>query len=215
MASLLCCDWQLKKSDNPHTKPILGVSEGPYLKHASREGLLFFRSTCRNLIKAGFEIKSIDAMQDFNEIYDRHNTIVAAEMAKVHTDWYKNFSELYRPRTTELIKRGQLISEESLKIALLGREKLRFDLTRLMNDNDIDLWISPAAKGPAPKGLKSTGDPIMNLPWTHSGLPTLNLPASFNKINLPMGLQLTARWYADEDLMAWAFIIERSLKSNA
>ncbi|MCZ7669145.1 MAG: hypothetical protein M5U34_19120 [Chloroflexi bacterium] len=30
-----------------------------------------------------------------------------------------------------------------------------------------------------PAGLESTGDPVMDLPWTYAGLPTLTLPAGF------------------------------------
>jgi Asp-tRNA(Asn)/Glu-tRNA(Gln) amidotransferase A subunit family amidase len=77
-----------------------------------------------------------------------------------------------------------------------------------MNRHGLDLWLSPAAPGSAPKGLDSTGDPVMNLPWTHSGLPTLTLPAGFNAAGLPLGLQLAARWYADEAMLAWAAEIE-------
>ncbi len=210
VASLLCRNWQLKASNR---RPILGIPEGPYLERASKEGLAFFRVTCKRLAKAGFKIKSIYAMQDFSEICTRHNLIVAAEAAKVHVEWFARFGELYQPKTAELIKRGQLISKKSLIVALSGREKLRSDLTSLMADNDVDLWLSPAATGPAPKGLESTGDPIMNLPWTHSGLPTINLPIGFSQNGLPMGLQLAAGWYADEALVAWANILNQSLKS--
>ena len=80
-----------------------------------------------------------------------------------------------------------------------------------MDDYGIDLWISPAAPGPAPKGLESTGDPVMNLPWTHAGLPALSLPAGRNADGLPLGLQLAAHWYADEMLLAWAVEIERAI----
>jgi Asp-tRNA(Asn)/Glu-tRNA(Gln) amidotransferase A subunit family amidase len=85
-------------------------------------------------------------------------------------------------------------------------------LMALMDAFDLDVWISPAAPGAAPKGLSSTGDAIMNLPWTHAGLPTLSLPAGKNAEGLPLGLQVTARWYADEELLAWCVDLERSLK---
>ncbi|MFQ5614982.1 MAG: hypothetical protein ACE5GO_00740 [Anaerolineales bacterium] len=51
----------------------------------------------------------------------------------------------------------------------------------------------------------------MNLPWTHAGLPTLNLPAGKNKAGLPPGLQLAARWHADEHLFQWATELERQI----
>ena len=73
-----------------------------------------------------------------------------------------------------------------------------------MNENGIDLWVSPAAAGPAPEGIGSTGDPAMNLPWTHAGLPTLTLPAGKSADGLPLGLQITARFMDDEKLMDWS-----------
>jgi Asp-tRNA(Asn)/Glu-tRNA(Gln) amidotransferase A subunit family amidase len=78
----------------------------------------------------------------------------------------------------------------------------------LMNQAGIDLWLSPAAPGAAPAGLERTGDPVMNLPWTHSGLPTLNLPLAWNAAGLPLGLQVAGRWYADEALLEWALELE-------
>jgi Asp-tRNA(Asn)/Glu-tRNA(Gln) amidotransferase A subunit family amidase len=81
-----------------------------------------------------------------------------------------------------------------------------------METEQIDLWLSPAAPGPAPKGLDSTGDPVMNLPWTHAGLPAVNLPSGVNADGLPLGLQLTGRWLADEQLLSWAAQLETIVK---
>ena len=51
----------------------------------------------------------------------------------------------------------------------------------------------------------------MNLPWTHSGLPTVNLPAGVDEQGLPMGLQVAGRWYEDEALLEWSAQLEMSL----
>ena len=82
-----------------------------------------------------------------------------------------------------------------------------------MDEHGIDLWLSPSAQGPAPRGLASTGDPVMNLPWTHAGLPVLGVPAGRNAEGLPMGLQITGRWRADEDLFHWGDDIARYIAS--
>ena len=75
----------------------------------------------------------------------------------------------------------------------------------------VDLWISPAAPGVAPHGLDSTGDPIMNLPWSHCGLPTLSIPAGTLDGGLPIGLQIAAGWRQDESLFGWGRLLERLL----
>ena len=80
-----------------------------------------------------------------------------------------------------------------------------------MIDHNIDLWVSPSTIGPAPKGLESTGDPVMNLPWTQAGLPALNLPAGRNQENLPMGLQLVGNWHKDESMLFWSKDLEKVL----
>ena len=55
---------------------------------------------------------------------------------------------------------------------------------------------------------------VMNLPWTHSGLPAITLPAGKNEEGLPLGLQVTGHWYADEELLGFAAQIEAALAVN-
>ena len=77
-----------------------------------------------------------------------------------------------------------------------------------MTSSGIDLWVCPAAPGPAPAGIHATGDPIMNLPWTHAGMPAVTLPAGRASNGLPLGLQLVARFGEDETLLAWAELLD-------
>ncbi len=67
-----------------------------------------------------------------------------------------------------------------------------------------DLWICPTASGVMPAGLASTGDPNLQLPWTHAGLPAVTLPWTTVENGLPLGLQLVGRFMDDERLLAWA-----------
>jgi Asp-tRNA(Asn)/Glu-tRNA(Gln) amidotransferase A subunit family amidase len=177
------------------------------------EGLGHFEETVARLEAAGLRVKRIAVMGDFDEIYARHNLLVAAEAARVHADWFGRFGELYHGKTAELIQRGQGVSDEELVMARNGRLQLRQELTALMDEHGLDLWLSPPALGAAPVGLDSTGDPVMNLPWTHAGLPTLTIPVGYNAAGLPLGLQVTGRWYGDEIMMAWAVVIETVVES--
>lgn len=193
-------------------EPILGVPAGPYLDKAEPEMQAHFEETVKGLEAAGFSVKQIDAMADIEEIIARHNLIVAAEAGLTHQEWFASYKDHYHPKTAELIQRGQAIDSAALTEARQGRLKLRSDLAALMEAEKIDLWLSPAAPGPAPQGLESTGNPVMNLPWTHSGLPTLNLPSGFTPDGLPLGLQLAAGWYQDEALFAYAAQLAKVLK---
>ena len=210
-ASVIVEEWDVNQANNDWHLPRLGIPEGPYLQHASVEGLRHLQEVCSKLTSAGIEITTIPAILDFKDVQSRHNLIVAAEAARVHSDWYSRHSSLYQPKTVELIKQGAAISHTDLKYALRGRAKLRNELTQLMDDHRVDLWMSPSATGTAPKGLTNTGNPVMNLPWTHSGLPTLSLPSGKGENNLPLGMQLAARFCKDEALFGWVAKIEEVL----
>jgi Asp-tRNA(Asn)/Glu-tRNA(Gln) amidotransferase A subunit family amidase len=210
-ASVLCPDWQIAVSDR---LPILGVPDGPYLEHVSAQGISHFEETLSRLSGAGYGIKYEAAFAEFDEIATRHRKILAAEAAEVHADWYAEYGHLYDKRTQELIEKGFKVTVGELAEALTSRERLRRDLISQMDRTGIDLWVSPSAKGTADKGIHATGDPILNLPWTHAGLPAVNLPSGFSSDGLPLGLQLVGRWYGDEVLLEWAADLERVLIDN-
>lgn len=207
-AELLCQNWQLVVTER---KPVLGIPDGPYLERAQPDGLTHFMQTADRLAAAGFTVKQIPAMTNFDAIYQRHQLIVAAEAARVHARWFAEYGDRYHPKTVALIERGQQVADGELAKALNGRTQLRDALSRLMDARGIDLWISPPAPGAAPAGLDSTGDPVMNLPWTHAGLPSVTLPVSVNDVGLPLGLQVVGRWYQDEALISWCHDLEAAL----
>jgi Asp-tRNA(Asn)/Glu-tRNA(Gln) amidotransferase A subunit family amidase len=209
-AGVLCQGWRTgAKADR---KPRLGVPEGPYLERAAGEGLVHFREVCRRLAAAGYDVEPVDVLDDFSELAERHFRVTAAEAARVHRDWFARYGALYHQKTRELIERGQAVTDEQLARDLESREELRRTLTSRMDAHGLDLWLSPPALGPAPRGLDSTGDPVMNIPWTHAGMPAVCLPAGRNAANLPLGLQVSAHWWADEELLAWAGKLESALR---
>jgi len=207
-ASVLCGDWDPVDSDR---RPVLGIPRGPFLEKASRVGLDHFRDVCSHLQSQGWEVRAVELLDDFFEIEARHQLIMAAEVARVHQDWLARFGELYHAKTRELVERGMDISETRLAAALEERARFQESLEKATDRAGIDLWISPSAPGPAPEGLASTGDPVMNLPWTQAGVPTLSLPAGGTAHGLPMGLQVAGRGSNDEHLLSWCQELERAL----
>jgi len=66
----------------------------------------------------------------------------------------------------------------------------------------VDVLVTPAVVGEAPEGLGSTGDPKFCRLWTALGLPALSVPGSVGATGLPIGVQLVARPYAEDVLVA-------------
>ena len=210
-ASILCQGWQDRATQGT-TRPRLGVPAGPYLEKAEAEGLDNLQTTQDKLKAAGFEIEVVEVMPNFDEIYQWHLDLMAAEAAIFHKVWFAEFGELYHDKTKALLEQGRKVSAEQVQRYKAGREQVRQELTEVMTAHQIDAWLSPAAPGPAPAGLESTGNPVMNLPWTYTGFPAITLPSGAAANGLPLGVQIAAGWQKDEQLLAWAGHIEAVLK---
>lgn len=201
-ASVLIGDWELEIG--AARRPVLGVPEGPYLQQAEPEALAAFEGQVGTLQAAGYIVKRVPVFADIAELNLLHRRMVAAEFAGEHAQLYTEFADRYRPRTREIIETGQTVGAEELAAARAHCLQLRAELHQSMETNNIDLWVCPAATGPAPVGIHATGDPNMNLPWTHAGMPAITIPAGKAENGLPLGLQFVARFGEDEQLLGWA-----------
>lgn len=185
-------------------KPVLGIAEGPYLGQASEEGLAALEGQAALLQEKGYTVKRLQALLNIADINYRHTALAAAEFAAEHATLFLKYEALYRPRTANAVREGRKHSAAEAGYGRQGRLLLRQELEGQMRREGIDLWVCPAAPGAAPEGIGSTGNPIMNLPWSHSGMPVVALPAGYADSGLPLGLQFIAPFGADEQLLAWA-----------
>lgn len=196
------------------TRPVLGIPMGPYLDFASQAAREHFERVADAIAAEGWEVRRVQAMKNFDEIVARHRELVAAEAAIEHRVRFDEYGALYHPRTAELVRQGREISEARLDAARASRLRLREELMRLMNQHGIDLWITPSTVDVALAGLDNTGDPIMNLPWSHCGLPAVTIPSGRNEQGLTYGLQVVGKWHEDEKMLGWATELENSLKKG-
>lgn len=201
-AAVVCNDW--RDLPAPGRLPVLGVPTGPYLEQAEPAALRVFWQQMGRLAAAGMTVQEVPALEAIDQLNSLHRRLVFAEFAQEHSEIYARHATLYRPRTAQIVEIGKSISTDELAALRGNIVALRRELEGQMDDAGIDLWASPAARGPAPEGLHATGDPAMNLPWTHAGLPSITLPAGRAGNGLPLGLQLVGRFGEDEALLGWA-----------
>ena len=208
-ASVLCRDWQADFVRG--AMPTLGIPIGPYLEQTEPPALAAFEYQVQQLSDMGCTVKRIPLLEDIADLNQLHRQMVFAEFAREHKDIYAEHADLYRPRTAEIIEIGQKVSEEELADARANGPRLRGEIEALMAEEGIDLWVCPAACGDAPAGIHATGDPNMSLPWTHTGMPVVNLPAGYSDNRLPLSLQFIAPFGADEALLSWAQTLNPSI----
>lgn len=192
-------------------RPVLAVPDGAYLQQST--ALDAFEAHVVMLENAGYTVKRIPLFNDLEAIDNYHQTMIAAELAQEHADWFPQYHAAYRERTANLIRYGQSITDEQLEAGRKSRLDVRDRLRQTMDNHGIDIWLSPPAPDVAPHGIGATGSPAMNMPWTHSGVPSVTVPAGIGTYDLPLGLQLCARFGTDEALLNWSQAISDKLAS--
>lgn len=200
-AAVLCDGWRPVPPTGP---PVLGVPDGRYLAKASDPARAAFEAQLESLATAGFRIRRVPALDDIDDIIERNHAVNLTELARVHATWFESYGQLYHERTADAIEQGRRIPREAYERGLAGRAELARELAARQEADRFDLWAAPAATGPAPADLTTTGSPLMNLPWTYAGLPVLCLPGGRTSDGLPLGIQFVGRTHTDERLLAWA-----------
>lgn len=198
-ASVVYDDWT---PETPGEDPVLGVPDDAYVSQADDDTVAHFRRRVDELRAAGYEVRETDALADVAAVNDRHEDMVAAEAALEHGELYAEYGDHYADSTVDLLTDGREVGVGRLVDARNGRWALRDRLADAMAEHGVDAWIAPAAPGPAPEGIDSTGDPVMDVPWTHACVPAVNLPAG-DIHGLPVGVQVVGGFGDDERLLAW------------
>lgn len=201
-ASVVCDDWRPVDAGQME-RPTVGVPDDAYLAQATEQGLERFERVLDALEAAGYEVRRVPAMEDIDAVNERHEALISAEAAEVHHDRFEAHADLLRAETVALIERGRDVTAEAVARGKRSRVDLRDRLHGLMAEEGVDVWVAPGARDTAPEGIDGTGDPVMNLPWTHAGLPTAALPAG-TADGLPYGVQFASAFGTDERLLAWS-----------
>jgi Asp-tRNA(Asn)/Glu-tRNA(Gln) amidotransferase A subunit family amidase len=195
-------------------QPVLGVPDEAYLSLASPLARDAFAAQVERLRAAGFGVRRATLVDDLEAMTRQVLVINRYELAQVHRDWFAGHATLYRAQTADAIRQGQALSAAEHAAAQRWRRGYVERLTSVTAEQGIDVWISPAATGPAPRGLGSTGDPAMAVPFSLAGMPALSLPAPApaGSTALPLGLQCAAAPGQDRPLLAAAALVERALR---
>jgi Asp-tRNA(Asn)/Glu-tRNA(Gln) amidotransferase A subunit family amidase len=129
------------------------------------------------------------------------------EGARTHEARYREFGLRIGMKLAALVERGLLIPEDQYREALAHVREMRAAIARIFEE--YAAILTPAAPGPPPLGLATTGDPVCNAPWTALGVPAIAIPLPGE--GPPLGLQIAGAWGRDDALAALAAELERSM----
>lgn len=140
---------------------------------------------------------------------DVQRTVMFYEGARFHEQRFKEYG-LRLADLADLVREGLQIPTEQYDDALAYISECKTRVAELYKDTPVILV--PAATGPAPLSLASTGDSRMNAPWTALGTPAISIPMPVEN-GLPLGLQLTAEHGQDARVIRTAVRLQQMLGS--
>lgn len=147
-----------------------------------------FDATVSRLRSHGVTIRAVDIAGTLAKLDEAADTVMFFEGARFHRQRFEEYGDRLAD-LANLVRDGLKISSERYDEARRFIAQGNARLSELFKATPVIL--TPAATGPAPLGLASTGDARMNAPWTALGTPAISIPMPVSN-DLPLGLQLTA-----------------------
>jgi Asp-tRNA(Asn)/Glu-tRNA(Gln) amidotransferase A subunit family amidase len=156
------------------------------------------------------QVNEIELPVGFGKIPEWHKIIMESDMATSFSAEYKKSKNKLSDKIVEAIERGMKYTSIEYNNALSQIDVANAYFKQFFHD--YDAILTPASTGEAPKGLKSTGDPIFCTVWTYCGMPSISLPLLQGKDNLPVGVQLVSSLFDDERLFRNASWLTSKIK---
>jgi Asp-tRNA(Asn)/Glu-tRNA(Gln) amidotransferase A subunit family amidase len=165
-----------------------------------------FREAVALLRRSGVIIKSVDISEMLKRLDEANSVETFYEGARFHEQRLKEFGDRLDQPLADLVRDGLKISteryEDVKRVVADGRRRFA-EIFR-----STPVILTPAAIGPAPLGLSTTGDPRMNAPWTALGTPAVSVPMPVSN-GIPLGLQLTADRGQDSRVLRASLLIHQ------
>ncbi|MGE5090183.1 MAG: amidase [Candidatus Levyibacteriota bacterium] len=182
--------------------PRVGLCRTPWWNDADSDSQAAVEHAARRLAEAGAVVSEAVLPAWFATLADAHRTVMAYEGARSYAYEYDAHRDELSTQLRELIAEGLAIERGRYLEARMQAARAVGEFGNWIRDWDVVL--APAARGEAPAGLASTGDPLFSRMWTLLGVPSVTLPGYAGAQGLPIGVQLVAGVGADERLLACA-----------
>jgi aspartyl-tRNA(Asn)/glutamyl-tRNA(Gln) amidotransferase subunit A len=161
----------------------IGVPDRYFTDGLDPEAERAYRSAIDALARLGCQIREVTLPEIFEAGMDAHEIIHNVEAAAVHVDRYRTRAAEYGHKLRAIIETGLRVPGPTYVRAQQVRTVLIEAMRTLLRQ--VDVLATPAAPGPAPRGLHSTGSPVMNRPFSFLGFPSLTVPCGLTGATPP------------------------------
>jgi Asp-tRNA(Asn)/Glu-tRNA(Gln) amidotransferase A subunit family amidase len=185
----------------------IGLVRDFFYENATDEARSLNDRLANRLASEGFDVKEARVPGIFDLHQPILRTILRTETSSIHERLFAEYPETYGPKLRTLIETGMLVPGNAYVRARRLRKIYQREMAKLFDK--FDVLMTPPTRGPAPQGIETTGDPVMNAPWTLTDFPTMTLPHALSADGLPIGVQLTGPPMSEAMLLAVAKAVEQ------
>ena len=168
-----------------------------------------FERVCARFVAAGARVESQDLPAAFGEAHEVHRLIMGFEASRYFVSVQAAHRGLLSDWLNRYLDQAAAIPGTAYREALGVRESLQHDFAGFIAGQDAVL--TPPARGEAPAGIETSGDPVFCSIWTLLGTPAITVPTGLGPTGLPLGLQIVGARGDDDRVLAVAAWCERLL----
>ncbi len=194
------------------SSPRIGIVRSHTWQDADPEYRHKFDELTARLKTWGAELVEIEPSDDYIAAFHAHQIIQDFE-ARQSLAWeYSQHVDRLSPLLRQTLDFAQTITPSDYDEAKINAEIASAEIDDYFEE--LDIFISLSAPGPAPYGLQSTGSSIFNRIWTLFGMPCLNVAGLMTDSGLPLGVQVIGRCQADRNTLQFAHWLEGAIKRH-
>jgi amidase len=187
-------------------KPVVGLFRTPHwdlAEPASQAAVLGFAERVR---AHGVKVEEVEVPKVFDGLLQAQIDLMLFQAAIALGYEYKHHRALCSDKLIEVIEAGNAVSLEQVQLAHETISQARAATMDIFRH--VDVLLSPAAPGEAPKGLHATGDPVFGRGWSALRTPGLTLPGATGPNGLPIGVLLCGAQNNDRQFLAASLALE-------
>jgi aspartyl-tRNA(Asn)/glutamyl-tRNA(Gln) amidotransferase subunit A len=154
---------------------------------------------------AGAQVVNIALPEEFGLTWDAYRLISGAEAANLHASLEGEKLGDTKLRDAGFVPIPATYYLQALRIRRWISEKVQVLF------KDVDTLLMGVARGPAPKGIHSVGDPTLLRPWSCLGYPAITLSGGLSPSGLPLGLQFVGAPKQESELLRVGSWCEKGL----
>jgi len=189
--------------------PRIGLCRTTFWDDATAVMQAMIEDGVERLARAGATVSEFEVAGDQRNLLAACWTINKFEGARLFAYDATHHPNSVSSAVHALVEEGRSIPLDAYVAAIKAIEQARAALDADLDG--IDALVTPSAPGEPPEGLSDTGPITFNFLWTVAHTPAVTLPAGRGPNGLPLGLQLVARRYGDDRLLATAHWVDRKL----